>query len=132
MTDDLIARPGDPALDCHLTGLRLSAVIESPTGGYQFEATLGFDGSEASGWWVSDGERADIAEVTRLDISYGYDVLPEYELHAMLQRSRLREWRDTGAVIEMTSAPGKWTLLSSGDQRVVVPRKWPVAAGSGL
>lgn len=128
--DDLIARPGDLDLDCHLTGLRLTAVTESPAGDYQFEAALGFDTAAADGWWVEpDGSRFQPDRITHFSICFGYDVHPGYELHGMLQMSRLRQWRDEGALVRMTAAPGKWTLLASGTGRVVVPRKEPSTAG---
>jgi hypothetical protein len=124
VTDDLVARPADTDLDCHLTGLRLTSVVESPFGDYSAEAVLGFDGSDAHGWWVSAGEteRSDIRRVTSFEMGFGIDMQPGYEHLAGYMLARLRSWRDTGTVIEVTCAPGRWTLLSSGSEQVVVPR----------
>ena len=79
---DIVAVPGDPALDCHLTGLRLTSVVTPGESDYDSECLLLFDTSRASGWWADSttGERAEVDTVTDLTITFGIDMQPVTEV----------------------------------------------------
>ncbi len=54
--DARIAKPGNPDLDFHLTGLRVAEIAVLPAGRIT-EITLTFDTSEAAGFWIDSGTR---------------------------------------------------------------------------
>lgn len=124
MRDPRVAMPGDPDLDCHLTGLRLATITMSGTGEFDAEALLIFDTSQAAGWWVdpSTRERFVPDKVTELTLVFGVQIAPGFKFLANLMARRLRAWADTGVFVQMTSAPGKWTMLRSPTDEVPVPR----------
>jgi len=126
-----VAFPGDPGLDCHLTGLRLASVVTVRSQDYDIEAALEFDASEAAGWWVEDatGQRVVPTQVTSLSATFGVKLPDDMGRVADLMLERLSAWASDGALMAMTSAPGKWTLLycpghPAGEQ-VVYPRGEP-------
>lgn len=125
--EDRIALPGDPDLDCMLTGLRLASMVATETGEYDVEVTLDFDTSEAAGWWIDeDGEQVFPDRVTKLEITYGVVMDEGFEHLAERMTERLGAWGKDRALIAMTSAPGKWTLLRcpghpAGEQ-MAIPR----------
>ena len=112
--DDRIAKPGDPDLDCFLTGLRLASVVDvGDADGYTVEAALEFDTTGAAGWWIeaATGEQVFPASVTSLRAEFGVWLEPEFAHLAAALLRRLSAWVADGSLIAMTSAPGKWTLL---------------------
>jgi hypothetical protein len=121
--DARIAWPGDPGLDCHLACLRLASIVRDP--GFHAGGVLTFDTTEAGGWWISAGssEKVYPDEVTSLDISFGVDMNGGHEAVAEAMMRRLAGWCAERRMIELTSAPGKWSLLRSGTEMVPVPRK---------
>jgi len=122
--DSRVAQPGDPDLDCHLTGLHLSSVIPADTGTYDLECLLIFDTTGAAGFWAdaATGETASLARVTELTITFAVRMDAGYAAIAELMAARLQSWAETGVPLEMTAAPGKWTLLRSPTDVVPVPR----------
>jgi hypothetical protein len=125
--DDRIAKPGDPGLDCHLTGLRIAALVILP-GDRITERTLTFDTREAAGFWADPetGGRVFPDTVTSLEITAGLGMRPGFRHLADIMLRRLEAWRADAALIALTSAPGKWTLLHCPDHPagalVPVPR----------
>ena len=112
--DDRIAKPGDPDLDCFLTGLKLASVVDvGDADGYTVEAALEFDTTGAAGWWIeaATGEQVFPASVTSLRAEFGVWLEPEFAHLAAALLRRLSAWVADGSLIAMTSAPGKWTLL---------------------
>ena len=128
MTDARLAMPGDPDLDCHLFGLRLREIVTIPGDDYDVEVTIDYDVSEAGGFWTdaSTGQRVVPDRVTRTYCTFGLKMQPGYEYLLDDMIGRLEAWQRDKAVIAMTAAPGKWTLLHcpghpAGSQ-VVYPR----------
>jgi hypothetical protein len=112
MTDPRIAEPADPDLDCHLTGVRIASVVVIRDTGYDAEVTLTFDTTAASGFWRdADGGIVYPDTVTSLEAVFGLRMDPGHELLLEWLIARLESWREDGAVLAMTSAPGKWTGL---------------------
>lgn len=109
-----IALPGDPDLDCHLTGLRIQAVISAPDD-FGTEVILTFATEAASGWWVDSatGRRVQLTRIRELEAVYGIKMRPGWGILALAMTTRLEAWRDDRAPVEMTSAPGRWALLNS-------------------
>jgi hypothetical protein len=128
--DARIARPGDPDLDCHLAGLRLSSVVTSGSDEYTTEAVLEFATADAGGYWTDQatGERVYPDSVTSVSCCFGYAMEPGFEDLAQWQLDVLCAWRDHGSFIEVTCAPGKWTRLHGAGLTVVIPRSEPEAA----
>jgi hypothetical protein len=112
--DGRIAKPGDPDLDCFLTGLKLSSVTDlGDADGYTIEARLEFDTSEAAGWWrdAGTGEQFFPDRVTSLSAEFGVTLDAGFEYLGAALLCRLSAWTADCSLIAMTSAPGKWTLL---------------------
>jgi hypothetical protein len=97
--ENVVAKPGDPDLDCDLFGRRRSSVVEADVGDYDIEVALGFDTSEAAGWWLDSPTRVWVfpSRVTQLTVSFAVTMQPGYEHLAPEMLSRLRAWRDDGA-----------------------------------
>lgn len=114
MADELaqVAKPGDPGLDIHITGLRIAELVVLPADQVTRLAVT-FDTSEAAGFWIdsSTGERVIPDTVTSYEITAGLRVAPGYELLLHMMISRLEAWQADRSLITSTSAPGKWTLL---------------------
>jgi hypothetical protein len=123
-----VAQPGDPDLDCHIFGLRLGPVVVAPVSDYTLEATVEFDASEAAGWWTDTqtGERVFPDKVTEFSYTFGLRLEDGHEYLAAALMERMSAWAKSGALIALTSAPGKWTLLhcpdSPGSSFVVLSR----------
>jgi hypothetical protein len=111
--DDRVAFPGDPDLDCHLTGLRLASVVATDSSEHDLEATLAFDTSDAAGWWKDSGtgERVFPERVTELNITFGVTLTDGFAFLAERLVRRLSAWSTDRALIAMTAAPGKFTRL---------------------
>jgi hypothetical protein len=132
--DDRIAKPGDPDLDMHLTGLRIASVVTLDTDGMT-EFTVTFATGEAAGFWIDTGtgERVYPDQVTSVDLAAGLAMRPGagWLLNFMLRR--LEAWRADAALVAMTGAPGKWTLLycprHPAGEIVPVPRTGPAGEG---
>jgi hypothetical protein len=125
---DLIASPGDPDLDCYLTGLRLTSVVATDGTEYDLEATLSFDTSDATGWWTDSatGEQVYPDRVTELNMTFGLAMAEGFAFLAEDLVRRLSVWSTDRALITMTAAPGKWNFLycpghPAGEQ-AIVPR----------
>jgi hypothetical protein len=133
--DDRIARPGDPDLDCILHGLRLGTtpiVNTEDTGeGFTLEMLIDFDTTQATGWWIDSrtGEQVWPDTVRSLEMTFGVTFDSGHEHLAVGIMRRLRGWANDAAPITMTSAPGKWTLLSCpghpAGSELPVPRSEP-------
>ena len=108
----MVAHPGDPDLDCHLTGLTITDIVTS-TDGPLTEAIITFGTSEATGFWNDSltGERVIPSEVTSVETVFGLRMRPGTRWILDTVMMRLYAWRHDGALVTMTSAPGKWTLL---------------------
>jgi hypothetical protein len=65
---------------------------------------------------------ARLDRVTELTVTFALRMEEGYARIAELMATRLQNWAETGVPIEMTAAPGKWTLLSSPPDVVPVPR----------
>ena len=127
MTDPRLAAPGDPDLDCHLTGVRIAEVVVLRDTGYDAEVNLTFDTSAASGFWrdAQDGEIFYPDTVTSLEAVFGLRMDPGYELLLEWLIGRLEMWRENETGLVMTSAPGKWTVLhppGRPDEMAPIPR----------
>jgi hypothetical protein len=111
--DERVAFPGDPDLDCHLTGLRLTSVVATDSTEHDLEATLAFDTSDTAGWWKDSrtGERVFPERVTELNITFGVTLADGFAFLAERLVRRLSAWSTDGALIAMTAAPGKFTRL---------------------
>jgi hypothetical protein len=113
--DERIAKPGDPDLDLHLTGLRIAALVINYDK-RMTEVLITFDTSEAAGFWInhSTGERFIPETVTSVDISGGIGMTPGNEWLLSFMVDRLTAWEASGALITVASSPGKeWQLLYS-------------------
>lgn len=125
---DRVARPGDPDLDCHLTGLRLASVVATDSTEHDLEATLTFDTSDAAGWWKDSktGERVFPERVTELHSTFGFTLEDGWQFLAERLIGRLSAWSADGALIAMTAAPGKFTRLyclgHPAGEEAVIPR----------
>lgn len=113
MADDRLAMPGDPDLDCMLTGLRLASIVATDSSEHDVEATLTFDTSGAAGYWTDSATGWTVYPdtVKSLDITFGVSLDSGFVHLAAEMTKRLSAWCADGALIAMTSAPGKWTLL---------------------
>lgn len=109
--DDRVARPGDPDLDMHLTGLRIAELVVLP--GDMTELALTFDASEAAGWWLDAEtlERVYPDKVSSVELAAGYGMAPGFRHLSDIMLRRLETWRADRALVAVTGAPGKWTLL---------------------
>src|ERR1700722_10168688 len=125
--DDRVARPGDPDLDLHVTGLRITEVVIL-AGAYMTEFTVTFDASGGGGYWseAATGEGGFPDRMTRCEITAGLVMQPGFGWLLDLMLGRLEAWRADGALVAVTGAPGKWTLLHSprhpAGPMVLVPR----------
>lgn len=110
--DDRIAKPGDPDLDLHLTGLRVASVVVLPADGLT-EVAIDFATDGAAGFWVdpSTGERFFPDRVTMVEITGGFGMKPGSRWLLDVMIGRLEAWRSDAALVAATGAPGKWTLL---------------------
>ncbi len=110
--DDRIAKPGDPDLDFHLTGLRVAelVVVEAAQA---TEITLTFDTSEAAGWWVDypAGERFYPDTVESVEVFGGFGMKPGSRWLLNLMIRHVEAWRADRALVVVTMAPEKWALL---------------------
>lgn len=132
--EDMIAKPGDPELDCHLMGLRLASIAPADTGTYDLECLLLFDTRQAQGSWTDSvtGKRVVPDTVTELTITFGVQMEEGYGHLAAAMLGRLEGWASACVPVEMFSAPGKWTLLRSPADEVVIPRSdatWTASPG---
>lgn len=117
MTDDLTARPGDPDLDCCLTGLRIAGLVTSGGG----DLVLALCDMDAAGWrTLADGS---VTSPSGLGFALSLAV-PETDLVPReWQDAILRAWAQSGAYVTLTSARGRLTVLRGADGRtVVLPR----------
>src|SRR5262249_42649881 len=110
--DGRIAKPGDSDLDFHLTGLRVAELLVLHTG-RMTEITLTFDTSEAAGFWIDPRthERVFPDTVSSVEITRGFGMLPGSRWLLTLMIRRVEAWRANHALVAVTMAPGKWTLL---------------------
>jgi hypothetical protein len=110
--DDRIAKPGDPDLDFHLTGLRIDELVVLHAAPMT-EITLTFDTSEAAGFWIDSRTRERVFPntVSTVEITGGFGMLPGSRWLLSLMIRRVEAWRADQALVAVTMAPGKWTLL---------------------
>lgn len=110
--DDRIAKPGDPDLDFHLTGLRVAELVVLPAS-RMTEITLTFDTGEAAGFWIDSRTRERVFpdRVSSVEITGGFGMLPGSRWLLDLMIRRLEAWRADRALVAVTMAPGRWTLL---------------------
>ena len=128
----MLAMPGDPDLDCHLTGLRLISIAPADTGTYDLECLLLFDTRNAAGSWAdaATGEWVCPDAVTELTITFGLRMQEGFGHLAAVMLGRLEGWASACVPIEMTAAPGKWTLLRSPSDELPIPRSAPSTEAS--
>lgn len=123
-----IAMPDDTDLDCHLAGLRIDEVVATWGGTHDLEGIIKFGTGDAIGWWIDShtGEKVYPDEVTSSESCFGLDMAPGFKWLLRRQIAILEAWSADRALVVMTSAPGKWTLLTSLGHRagreVVLPR----------
>ena len=128
--DARVAQPGDTDLDFMVTGLRLASMT-ALDGDYDAEAILTFDTSEAAGWWTDSqtGEQHFPDQINHVEITCGFAMLDGYGQLAEEMIRRLGAWGKDRALIAVTSAPHKWTLLRCpqhpAGEVVVLPRRMP-------
>lgn len=106
---DLIAKPGDPDLDCDLDGLTVTSVVTTD----DCELLIRLTGGAGT---FPDGPVHDGSA----DLRAWFPDTPPDLFAAFV--ARLQRWRDTAARMRMCAAPGRLTLLlnEAGD---FVP--WP-------
>lgn len=121
---NLIATPGDEHLDCCLIGLRIESLVLNWHGRDRVEGILTFATGDAIGWWADSvtGERVIPDSVTSTEACFGVTMAPGFGFIARKMMARLEAWQADGALVSMTAAPGKWTLLRASGQQVVLPR----------
>lgn len=75
--DDRIAKPGDPDLDVHATGLRVADLVVMAAG-RMTKVAVTFDTSEAAGFWMeaATGERVFPDTVSSVELTAGFGMLP--------------------------------------------------------
>lgn len=110
--DDWTAQPGDPALDLHLTGLRVAAVVIVPLTD-TIEVAITFDTGRAAGFRADPGTgtQARLGMVTHTGIAASFSRCPASLRMVRIAAALLEAWRADGAPVELTMAPGKWTRL---------------------
>ena len=128
-----IARPGDPDLDTHLSGLRLTSVTRTSWPGMHADLILQFSLDDAGGWWADEksGRRRTPGGGMSFMLAAGMELLPGCEGLADDLTADLQHWAHSGAFIEMTSAPGRFTMLRSGRQKIFLPRSGEPVTASG-
>jgi hypothetical protein len=136
--DSLIAAPGDKDLDLHVSGLTIAGLIISQDSPGSAEVIVSYDVSRVTGFWRDPDGDADSRfcpdAMESAESCFGIRMLPGQEHLLSIMLGRLERWRDHGTPLEMTAAPGKWTLLrgpdpgTGGTVDVVHPR---TGGGSG-
>ena len=114
--DDWTAQPGDPALDLHLTGLRVAAVVIVPLTD-TIDVVITFDTSQAAGFQADPGTgtQARLGMVTHTGIAASFSKCPASQQMVHIAADWLEAWRADAAPVELTMAPGKWTRLHCPD-----------------
>lgn len=110
---DRVAKPGDPDLDMHLTGLRIAELVVLPDADGMTEFTLVFETSEAAGFWIDlgTGECFYPDQVKNFEWTGAVAMAPGFGHMMDVMIRRLEAWRADGSLVAVTAAPGKWTLL---------------------
>jgi hypothetical protein len=116
----LVAQPGDPDLDCDVSGLTVTAVVAQ---GREILARL----TGGHGRWTDrdTGEQVSgvVQVVTELQANFAGD-MPEDLFAALIVR--LERWRDRAVPLRMCAAPGRVSLLvADGGDFLPWPRRWP-------
>jgi hypothetical protein len=104
-TEALLAMPGDPDLDCDVTGLVVTAVV---TRDDSREILIHASGGHGR-WTDADGFDIDVDGIKHADLSARLPSMPDEPWADYLRT--LHRWRDDAVPLRMTAAPGRVTLL---------------------
>ena len=101
-----IARPGDPDLDCDLTGMTILSVVVADASREILLFAVG-----GCGTWVDDttGDLVDVPCVDHAEVTVRLPDMPPDVFAGYV--AQLERWRAAATRLRMCSAPGRATLL---------------------
>jgi hypothetical protein len=116
---DCVALPGDPELDCDLTGIVVVSVVSLDAGQEILIRLTGGTGR----WMFSDtGESVDVANVTSADLRARFVGMPDRLWRDIV--GQLECWRDAATSLWFGAAPGKASaLIEDPDHYMFLPRR---------
>jgi hypothetical protein len=120
--DPLVANPGDPDLDLHLSGLLIASYLMLPAGPDAAEFMIAYHTSLATGWWLTPLAGRFVPE--RVTAASHTFIVSGPACGAAAERLRL--WYTQGRRVAWTSAPGKRCLLRTAgpaDSQLLVVRR---------
>lgn len=120
MSDGLVAMPGDPDLNCYLTGVRIRAIADLSEP-HWMEIMLSLDTSHAAGWYGHPPQAWEPGDDVPITLAAAAEIPRRYRRAHAAMMAVLARWQDEGTPLVMTSAHGRFTRLSDGYQAIPLP-----------